>query len=64
MKRIRAYYGVPAARGHRVLFRGKPHVITGTTRGPMYLRIRPDGGGKSFSVHPTWEMDFYALAAT
>jgi hypothetical protein len=58
MKGIREGYGVPAYRGARILFRGEPCVITGTTREQMYLRIRPLAGGRSFAVHPTWAIDW------
>ena len=58
MERIRQFYGVPAKRGMRIEFQGVPYIITGTTSGQMYLRIRPIAGGKPFSVHPTWEMEY------
>lgn len=53
---IRGYYGVPATVGARVLFDGKPAVITGTT--DAYLLIRIDGQSNSVPVHPTWHMEY------
>lgn len=58
MKRIREFYGVPAKRGMRIVFNGKPVIITGTTRGPMYLRVRPLEGGKPYPIHPTWNVEY------
>lgn len=49
---IRKRYGVPAKRGGRVLFDGKPGVITGTSA--ARLRIRLDGEKRSEIYHPTW----------
>lgn len=58
MARVREQYKVPAKRGGRIRFRGKPGVITGTPRGAgMYLYIRMDTGQR-FMVHPTWEMEY------
>lgn len=51
---VRQYYGVPAKRGGKVLFEGRPAVIT-STRGP-HLRIRLDGERRSIPIHPTWEV--------
>lgn len=50
---IRTYYGVPAKRGGRVLFNGKPAVIIGTRN--AYLQLK-DEQGNLFIAHPTWEM--------
>lgn len=59
MKRIRDYYRVPAKRGMRVIVDGEPGVITGTTSGSMYIRVRFDDNPK-FTVpcHPTWEVQY------
>lgn len=56
LARIRDTYGVPAHRGARVWFQGRPHVITGATRDGMRLRARPASGGTPVLLHPTWEM--------
>lgn len=48
---IRRYYGVPAKRGMRVTYQGKPGVITGTS-GP-HLRVRLDGEKNSLPYHPS-----------
>ncbi|WP_443452665.1 hypothetical protein [Glutamicibacter arilaitensis] len=59
MKRIREYYSVPAKRGMRIKFEGRPCTITGTTSGQMYLRIRYDGDPKrTYPIHPTWEVEY------
>lgn len=58
MQRIRSYYSIPAKRGMRILFKGAPYIITGTTRGPMYIRVRPADGGRTFALHPTWEVEY------
>jgi hypothetical protein len=53
---VRRYYHVPAKRGGRVLFRGKPARIT--SGNGHYIRIRMDGERRSIIVHPTWEMEY------
>lgn len=58
MKAIRDYYGVPAKRGMRVTVDGRPGVITGTTRGPMYIRVRFGGDKFTTPCHPTWEVEY------
>lgn len=53
---VRAYYGVPAKRGARVLYAGRPGVIT---RGAgAHIRIRLDGEKHSRPYHPTWRIDY------
>lgn len=56
MKYIRDQYGVPAKKGRRVKFKGKPGIIVGS-HGP-YLRIKLDEEKKSAVYHPTWEMEY------
>lgn len=59
MQRIREYYGVPAKRGMRIVMDGRHGVITGTTYGPMYLRVRFDDEPKfTQPIHPTWEVEY------
>lgn len=59
MSRIRQFYGVPARRGLRITHEGKPCTITGTTRGPMYLRVRfDDEPGRTYPIHPTSEVEY------
>jgi hypothetical protein len=53
---VRRAYNVPAKRGGRVLFRGKPGRIT--SGNGHYIRIRMDGERRSIIVHPTWEMEY------
>lgn len=57
MARIREFYAIPAKRGMRITFQGKPGTITGSTRGPMYVRVRfDDDPKKTHPIHPTWEV--------
>lgn len=56
MDYIRKYYNVPAKRGGRVEFEGRPGTITGSVNG--YLRIRLDGENRSRRYHPTWEIKY------
>jgi hypothetical protein len=58
MDYIRRYYGVPAKRGGRIKFQGKPGVITSAGRGDARLNIRLDGDKHTLPVHPTWEMEY------
>lgn len=54
MQYIRRTYGVPAKRGGRVTYKGKPGMITGSSG--QYLRIRIDGQKATRRYHPTWEI--------
>ena len=56
MDYVRRTYSVPAKRGGRIKFEGKPGVITSARGGG--LRIRLDGEKHSVPVHPTWEMEY------
>lgn len=56
MEQIRDRYGVPAKRGARVAFEGRPGVIT-RSRG-HHLRIRLDGERQSRVYHPLWNIDY------
>jgi hypothetical protein len=47
---IRDYYGVPAKRGARVEYEGKPGTVTGTS-GP-HITVKLDGGKHSLPYHP------------
>lgn len=59
MQSIRQFYSIPAKRGMRITHEGKPATITGTTRGPMYLRVRFDDDPKqTFPIHPTWAVKY------
>jgi hypothetical protein len=53
---VREYYKVPAKRGGRVLYEGRPGTIVGFSR--QYLRIRLDGETRIGSYHPTWHIDY------
>ena len=56
MQYIRDHYRVPAKRGARVRFDGRPGVITGSAG--QYLYIRLDGEKRSEMYHPTWQIDY------
>lgn len=56
---VRARYAVPARRGGRVRFEGRPGRITGFSGG--YVLVRLDGEpmrGRPLICHPTWEMEY------
>jgi hypothetical protein len=55
MKSIREMYHVPAKRGGRVIFDGRPGVITGTIH--AHLRVRLDDGQRVI-LHPTWRVEY------
>jgi hypothetical protein len=55
---IRDRYKVPARRGVRVLYKGRPGVITGC-RG-CYIKVRLDGESESGIYHPTWRIEYVA----
>jgi hypothetical protein len=50
MEYIRKWYGVPAKRGSRVIYKGMPAVIV-ASHGP-YLRLRIEGMKRIATVHP------------
>lgn len=58
---IRDTYRVPAKRGGRVEFQGRPGTITSTDG--ARLRVRLDGDRRNVILHPTWEVT-YADAAS
>jgi hypothetical protein len=53
---IQKTYGVPAKRGGRVLYKGKPGTIV-STQGP-YIRIRLDDQAHVLNYHPTWKIEY------
>lgn len=53
---VREYYKVPAKRGMRIKFEGKPGVIVGFR--DQYLRVRLDGEKHPVTCHPTWEIEY------
>jgi hypothetical protein len=59
MESIRLHYGVPAFRGRRVKFEGRPATITSAIRN-TYLRLRFDGQSQThhYVFHPLWEIDY------
>lgn len=55
MEYIRRYYGVPAKRGGRVRFKGRPGRIVSADE--QYLNIQFDDRDDVLGpYHPTWEM--------
>jgi hypothetical protein len=56
---VRNRYGVPAARGRRISFDGRPGQIT-SSRG-KYIAVRlDDAPGRTLLLHPTWRVLYYA----
>lgn len=54
---IRRRYGVPAKRGGRVTFEGRPARITAASG--HHLRLRLDGEkGRTGRYHPLWRIDY------
>jgi hypothetical protein len=58
---VRRYYGVPAKRGARVVWDGKPGRLT--SGNGHYVRVLLDGERRPRIVHPTWHMVYEPLAA-
>lgn len=58
MKYIRDTYGVPAKRGARILFQGKPYVILSAKNGRLRIWACPDRIPVIKTIHPTWEVDY------
>ena len=56
MDYIRNYYKVPAKKGGRVLYEGKPGTIVGARN--AYLLIRLDGEKEAGSYHPTYNITY------
>ena len=52
---IRSHYDVPAKRGARVTFEGRPGRILSSVNG--HLRIQLDDG-KKIITHPLWHVDY------
>jgi len=53
---VRNYYRVPAKRGGKITFEGKPGTIVGFR--DQYLRARLDGEKEILTLHPTWEVEY------
>ena len=54
---IRNTYKVPAKRGSRVKFKGRPGRVTSADG--AYVNLRLDGDDKTTGpYHPTWEMEW------
>lgn len=55
---IRLRYSIPAKRGMKIKYGGRPGVITGSDGG--YLLIRLDGERRPARYHPTWNIEYPA----
>ena len=53
---VRDRYGVPARRGARIRFEGRPGTVV-APRG-AYVGIRLDGEKRIGNYHPTWHLDW------
>lgn len=60
MAYIRSYYNVPAKRGARVRYNGKPGVIVGSNG--ARLKIRLDGERSAKAYHPMWHIEYIESA--
>lgn len=60
MESLRRYYGVPAKRGQRILFRGLAFPVAGRiiSARDHKLWIRTDDGRRFGPLHPTWEIEY------
>lgn len=58
MQWIRDRYGVPAKRGGRVVFDGKPGRILSTHAGHLVLHLDEDKPSHRTYVHPCWRMEY------
>jgi hypothetical protein len=54
---IRRYYQVPAKRGARVNFCGRPGTIVGFVDASLRVRL-DDEPGRVLPCHPTWRIDY------
>ena len=55
---IRKSYGVPAKRGAKVLYQGKPAVITSGPRSYLRLRFEHETRATRKVYHPTWQIQY------
>jgi hypothetical protein len=56
---MKQHYGVPARRGGRVIFDGKPGRITSTNAaGHLVLHLDGDPPRRRVYVHPRWRMEY------
>lgn len=56
MQWIRDYYGVPARKGTRVLFKGQPGTIIRASL--PYIRVLLDGEDRTRLLHPVWMVEY------
>ncbi|AXN53238.1 hypothetical protein PBI_HARLEY_76 [Mycobacterium phage Harley] len=55
---IRSNYGVPAKRGMRVIFDGRPGRIVSVDGQYLMLHLDGDPWDWRTRVHPTWRMEY------
>lgn len=53
---VRRYYDVPARRGGRIVFDGKPATVVGFADARLLVRL--DGEEETVPIHPTWEVEY------
>lgn len=59
MEYIREHWQVPAKRGMRIKFRGRPATITGSRDALLLVRFDDDDKWLGpMRVHPTWEIEW------
>lgn len=58
MQWIRDHYNVPAKRGGRIIFDGKPGRITSMRGGHLMLHLDGDPPNRRVIVHPCWRMEY------
>jgi hypothetical protein len=55
---IRSHYDVPALRGGRIRFNGKPGRITSVHAGHLVLHLDGEPARRRHYVHPCWRMEY------
>ena len=58
MQWFRDHYGVPAKRGGRIRFDGRPGRITSGDAGHLILHLDGDPPSRRVRVHPCWRMEY------
>lgn len=57
MEYIRSHYQVPARRGGRITFQGKPGKITGAKGTSLLVRL-DEKPAEIVPIHPTWRVEY------
>jgi hypothetical protein len=58
MKSIRDRYGVPAYRGARIEYEGRPGIITASSGQHLRLCLDDSHGASTGPYHPLWHIDY------